>query len=177
MKKIVWLLIAVLLMTSVPPVTAKAEEKSYVTSEAEARTAVSEGQTVVKYIADSARHQIPTDQAGNFVSVYVYGFNVNKDTVKPVFYDSNNNEITGAVKAVEKDKCGAHFRLEKINLSSWETMEQKYNVELMNFNEKGIKYYSGNWQGVASPVTIYSPDVYYHKYDNLACDVQSQAKD
>jgi len=144
MKKIVWLLIAALLLTSVPPVTAKADEKSYVTSETEAKACVNEGQTVIKYIMDSARHQIPTDQAGNFVSVYVYGFNVNKDTVKPVFYDDNGNEITGAVKAVEKDKCGAHFRLEKINMSSWETMQQKYNVELMNFNEKGIKYYSGN---------------------------------
>lgn len=165
MKKIMWLLVAALLMTSVPSVTAKADEKSYVSSESEAKTCVSEGQTVVKYIVDSARHQIPTDQAGDYVSVYVYGFNVNKDTVKPVFYDSNQNEITGAVKAVEKDKCGAHFRLEKINLSSWETMENAYDVELMCFNEKGIKYYSGNYQGISSQVTIYSPDVYYHKYD------------
>ncbi len=56
---------------------------------------------------------IMTDQTGDYVSIYVYGWNINKDTVKPVFYNEDNEVISGDVAAVETGKWGAFFRIEK----------------------------------------------------------------
>lgn len=56
---------------------------------------------------------IMTDQTGDYVSIYVYGWNLNKDTVKPVFYNENDEVISGDVAAVETGKWGAFFRIEK----------------------------------------------------------------
>ena len=38
---------------------------------------------------------IITDQTGEYVSIYIQGENLDKDTVKPVFYDSDGNVISG----------------------------------------------------------------------------------
>lgn len=87
--------------------------------------------------ADSAveyGHSVLTDQTGDYVSVYVYGWNITKDTVKPVFYNENDEVISGDVAAVETDNWGGFFRIEKndpdsedwdIQLSTYESGQQK----------------------------------------------------
>ncbi len=56
---------------------------------------------------------IMTDQTGDYVSVYVYGWNITKDTVKPVFYDGRQ-EISSDVEAVETGTWGSFFRIKKL---------------------------------------------------------------
>ncbi len=65
------------------------------------------------YVDNLENGAVMTDQTGDYVSIYVYGWNINKDTVKPVFYNESGSVISGDVAAVETGKWGAFFRIEK----------------------------------------------------------------
>lgn len=75
-----------------------------------------------------------TDQTGDYVSVYVYGWNISKDAVKPVFYNNSDEAISGDVAAVETDKWGGYFRIEKNNPNSADWVspsgEKSYKVKV-----------------------------------------------
>lgn len=80
-----------------------------------------------------------TDQTGDYVSVYVYGWNISKDTVKPVFYNEDGDAISGDVKAVETDKWGGYFRIEKNNPNS-----DDWKIDLSSYeptNQSGTRMY------------------------------------
>lgn len=120
---------------------------------------------------------ISTDQSGKYVSICVYGLNITKDTVKPVFYDGNT-EITGSVVAEEHASIGSYFRLEKETSSAWtdgwdiksvdddcvrRTFELKFlsssGYELTNEEDVG--------KIVPTSVEIIKRDIYYRYYDSV----------
>ena len=107
MKKIAWLLVAALLSAMGPVNTEMGQVQA------------SDVSPIVYDIVDASEAQryegqgILADQTGDYISIYVYGTNINKDTVKPVFYNEDGEKISGDVKAVETGKQGAFFRIEK----------------------------------------------------------------
>lgn len=124
---------------------------------------------IVYWISDSEypiqSEPVITDQTGNYVSIYVYGWNISKDSVKPVFYNKENEVISGDVVAVEKDKWGAFFRVEKnkTDPNDWNTSDDEgayqatprsYKVEIQTEEETYEK-----------EVNIVYRDIFYQYYD------------
>lgn len=61
---------------------------------------------------------IATDQMSDYVSLFVYGYNL-KDNVVPTFYDSNSAVISGDVEAYETGDWGTFYRVAKKDSSEW----------------------------------------------------------
>ena len=114
---------------------------------------------------------IITDQTGEYVSIYIQGENLDKDTVKPVFYDSDGNVISGDVKASEKMKEGTFFRIEKLESDAWD----------LKTSEEGKKSYLVDVEAVGDvevsdtrsdkQVEIKRRDLYYHCQNNINCTI------
>lgn len=113
--------------------------------------------------------QLSTDQTGNYVSVYVYGLNISKNTVKPVFYDSSSNEISGDVVAEEKTASGAYLRIKKETSPEW-TIENTDSKNEKTF-DVGFVSLSDNEvikdENVAKSVSIARRDIFYRYYDSV----------
>lgn len=146
---------------------------------------VEAGYPIVERIYDAAEEYGPvqpmaTDQMGDFVSIYVRGKNINKDTVKPVIYDEAGNVISGDVKAVEvsSDRWdgGAYFRIEKKDSAAWNIENasacdsKNYTVKLESLCGKAILDGKNNYAAYgdkAASVTIYRRDVFYTSFNKF----------
>ena len=144
---------------------------------------VEAGFPIVNNIYDTAEEYGPiqtmsTDQMGDYVSIYVKGRNINKDTVKPVFYDEDGNVISGDVMAAEvsNDKWygGAYFRIAKKPSSAWEienngSCDSKYyTVKLESLCGKAILDGNNNYAAYGDQgkqVNIYRRDVFYTSFN------------
>jgi len=144
---------------------------------------VEAGYPIVTGIYDAAEEgkvvqQVATDQMGKYISVFVRGKNINKDTVKPVFYDENGNVISGEVAAVEvsNDRWygGAFFRIAKKSSDAWKIENtaarnsKKYTVKLESVCGKAILDGNNNYAAYgdkAASVTIYRRDVFYTSFN------------
>lgn len=110
---------------------------------------------------------VVTDQTGDYVSVYVYGWNITKDAVKPVFYNPEQEAISGDVAAVETDKWGAYYRIEKENPNS-----DDWNIDLyMNSTtQTGTKQFDvkveTEKETFEEEVYITRRENFYQYYDN-----------
>lgn len=144
---------------------------------------VEAGYPIVTGIYDAAEDgmtvtPVATDQMGRYISVYVRGKNINKDTVKPVFYDEAGNVISGDVMAVEvsNDKWygGAYFRIAKKSSEAWKIENaaacdsKNYTVKLESLCGKAILDGNNSYAAYgdkAESVTIYRRDVFYTSFD------------
>ena len=144
---------------------------------------VEAGFPIVKRIYDTSEEYGPiqtmaTDQMGKYVSIYVQGRNINKDTVKPVFYDEEGNVISGDVQAVEvsnnKWSGGAYFRISKKASEAWKIENtascnsKNYTVKLESLCGKAILDGNNNFEVYGDKeqqVTIYRRDVFYTSFN------------
>lgn len=178
MKHFIKVLLAIVLILSLS-VTAYAGgvEDGDITVEDTIQTWIDEGYPVVSNVYDSSDvyfARLSTDQMGNYVSVFVQGYNINMDTVKPVFYDSEGNVISGEVAAVETITSGyfkgAFFRIEKLESDEWNientgsVNSKNLTVKLEAVSDKEVKYES---EPFSEKVEIFRRDVYYTAYDNI----------
>lgn len=108
-----------------------------------------------------------TDQTGDYVSIYVYGWNISKDTVKPVFYNENEEAITGDVAAVETDKWGGYFRIDKENPDSddWNISMYASDDQQEGSKEFDVKLETEE-ETFEESVYINRRDIFYQNFDN-----------
>lgn len=120
---------------------------------------------------------ISTDQSGKYVSICVYGLNITKDTVKPVFYDGNT-EITGSVVAEEHASIGSYFRLEKKTSDAWtngwdtkyvgdDCVRKTFNLKFLSSSGYELTNEEDVGRIVPTSVEIIKRDIYYRYYDSV----------
>lgn len=120
---------------------------------------------------------ISTDQSGKYVSICVYGLNITKDTVKPVFYDGNT-AITGSVVAEEHTSIGSYFRLEKKDSNAWtngwdikyvddDCVRKTFDLKFLSSNGHELTNEEDVGRIVPTSVEIIKRDIYYRYYDSV----------
>lgn len=168
------LIITLVLCCSVP---AYADNMEDVTVDETLQGWIDEGYPIVSRVNDSSSAtyaRISTDQTGDYVSVFVQGYNINMSTVKPVFYDENGTAISGDVEAVEtvtSGYCkGAYFRVKKLESEAW-NIENTGSVNSKSFKfkiesvcDKEVKYEN---EPFSESIVLYRRDVYFTSFDNI----------
>lgn len=124
---------------------------------------------IVYYVCDTddtpeTYNTMYTDQTGDYVSIYVYGWNLTKDTVKPVFYNGNKEVISGDVKAVETDKWGAFFRIEKNNPNSEDWQIALYSSGTSGEKQFDVKIETRD-ESIEKKVYITRREIFYQYFD------------
>lgn len=121
--------------------------------------------------------RISTDQSGKYVSICVYGLNITKDTVKPVFYDGET-AITGSVVAEEHASMGSYFRLEKKTSSAWtdgwdikyvddDCVRRTFDITFFSADGRELTNEEDVGKIVPTSVEIIKRDIYYRYYDSV----------
>ncbi len=126
-----------------------------------------ESDPVVYGVYDSAKWNDPiyVDQTSDYVSLYVYGLNLKRDMVTPVFYDESSSVATGDILATETAETGLHVRMEKEESAQWDDLpngRQDFKVELETAD--GIEVRDLRQKDQTS---IYKDEIYYREYDNV----------